>query len=179
MKTLYAAAPYSESNFKDWTTISGKWDLATEEGKTHLHTNAAEGLARIVAGDKEWINYSVEVRARADKWFSEKNGDYGIIVRYTDPGNYYLFLYDNMPATRGLIIQKKVDNQLITIAEKPFSYELGRWYTFKGTISGNDLTFEVDGVKMLTAQATEVAKGPAGLLAWLTEVQFDGFKVTT
>jgi len=34
-------------------------------------------------------------------------------------------------------------------------------------------------MKELTASASEIAKGPAGLLASLTDVKFDGFRVTS
>ncbi len=169
---------FTEANLKDWTTVSGIWDLVQDGGKTYIHCSPAEGPARIVVGDKEWTDYSVEVTSRVDKWLSDKAGDYGLIVRYVGPGDYYLFLYDNNPAAKALIIQKKVGGKLITLASQPFDYETGHSYTFKGIVIGNTLEFDVDGKKMVTATAAEIPKGPAGLLAWQTDIKFDGFEVT-
>jgi hypothetical protein len=133
---------------------------------------------RVVVGDKAWADYAVEVRGRVDKWTSETLGDYGIIARYVDPNNYYLFLYDSNPKVKTLIIQKKVGGVLTTLAQQPFEYKTGQWYTFQGVIAGDRLEFCVDGKKMLTATATDFKTGPAGLLVWLAETQFDGFAVT-
>ncbi len=169
--------PFSDDSLKDWMTVSGKWDLVQENGSTFLHTDSSGGLSRITVGSADWADYSVEVKTRIDKWFSDKAGDYGIIVRYVDPANYYLFLYDSNPSVKALIIQKKVGNKLITLAKQPFAYETGHWYTFKGIVKGNDLEFDVDGQKVLTASASEIPKGPAGFLAWLVDAKFDAVQV--
>jgi hypothetical protein len=175
-KVLYAQ-PFSEETMKAWTTIAGKWGLIVEDQKTYYRSEPAG--ARVVVGDKAWTDYTVEVRARVNQWTSEALGDYGIIARYVDPNNYYLFLYDHNPKVKALIIQKKVAGKLITIAQQPLEYEIGRWYTLRGVVTGDTLDFYLDGQKMLTATATEFKSGPAGLLTWLADVRYDAFKVTT
>jgi len=175
-KGLYTK-PFSEERMKEWVTVSGKWTVTTADTKTCLRCDPAT-LTRVVIGDKAWMDYAVEVRGRVDKWSSETLGDYGIIVRYVDPDNYYLFLYDHNPNVRALIIQKKVGGKLSTIAQQPFEYQTGQWYTFKGVVAGEHLEFYVGGKKMVSATVTDFKSGPAGLLVWLADTQLEGFQVS-
>jgi hypothetical protein len=177
MKKVLYAKPFSDEMMKEWVTVSGKWTVAVEDKKACLHADPA-GIMRVVFGDKTWADYAVEVRGRVDKWTSDKLGDYGIVARYADPNNYYLFLYDSNPNVKGLIIQKKVAGKLTTLAQQPFEYKTGQWYTLKGVVAGEQLEFYVDGKKMLSATATDFKSGPAGLLVWLAETQLEGFGVT-
>lgn len=169
---------FQAATMQDWTVVSGQYSLADEGGRKLLRFDTGKDLCRMITGDSNLSDYSVEIKARALKWNSETYGDYGIIVRYVNPSNYYLFLYDSQPAVRAFIIQKKTDNKLQTVVSLPFTYELGRWYNWKGVVRGNNLEFWVDGKKILSAPADEIAKGSAGLLAWWADVQISDFVLT-
>jgi hypothetical protein len=176
MKKVLYDKPFSDEMMKDWTLLAGKWTVVEEDKKPGLKTDPT-GMTKILIGDKAWADYGAEVRGRVDKWTNDKFGDYGIIARYVDPKNFYLFLYDSNPKVKALIIQKKVDGKLITIGSTPFDYKTGQWYSLRGVVSGDNLEFYVDGKKMVTATATEFKSGQAGLLVWLTDARLEGFKV--
>lgn len=175
MKKVLYDKPFSDEMMKDWTTVAGKWTVVEEDKKVGLHPN--QFGTRVVVGDQAWADYAVEVRGRVDKWTNDKLGDYGIIARYVDPKNYYIFLYDSNPKVKALIIQKKVDGKLITIGSTPFDYKTGQWYSLRGVVAGDNLEFYVDGKKMVTATATEFKSGRPGLLVWLAEARLEGFRV--
>jgi hypothetical protein len=67
---LARCAGIAQGNLKDWTTVSGTWNLIQENGKTYLHSSPAVGPARIIVGKSEWTDYSVEVTAQIDQWLS-------------------------------------------------------------------------------------------------------------
>jgi len=158
-----------------WTVVSGGDAYQLDNGayrcKALDNTNK---LSRALVGDKTWQNYSVEARLKLEKAV-KPNSDFGTIARYHDPDNYYMFLYKIEP--KKIVIERKLKGKLVDIAEAPFELEAGKWHDIKGTVSGRNLSVEVDGKKLAEVADDNFADGGVGFLVYWADVSCERFNV--
>jgi hypothetical protein len=104
-------------------------------------------------------------------------GNAGLVFRYIDPSNYYMFrLNDNVDKAE---LYKKVNGQFTLLASVSQSVATGQWYTLKVTVSGNNVKGYVNGTPIVdwTNPATQLTTGKAGFRLHSTSASFDDFLV--
>lgn len=159
---------------KGWTVVSGTFQV--ENGVYRSRSFAPDApLSRAITGDKTWKNYSVEARLKLGQWAPPQGADFGIIARYQDPGNYYIFLYKRDSKT--IVIERKLEGKLLVLAEAAFDLKTGEWHDFKATLAGGDLAVAIDGRKLVQISDHNFTQGGAGLLAFWADIHCDQFIV--
>ncbi|MDQ3230853.1 MAG: PA14 domain-containing protein, partial [Pseudobdellovibrionaceae bacterium] len=127
-------------------------------------------------GEAEWKNYSIESKVRVNYWGHATTQAVGLIGRYQDDGNYYLFVYE---APGELRIKRKLNGELTTLKSKSFTLNMNHWYNFRTEMIGGTLRFYVDGRLELEVQDGEFASGKAGLISVYASSRFDDLRLLT
>lgn len=175
---IIAAAPQGANaatsvteNFEDnvangFTVATGAYSIVTDGTKVYRTNSAA---ARAVAGDPASTDTDIQATVKVDSWAAGTDRTAGLMTRYSDTDNYYLYLWED----GNLKIRKKVAGTLTTVASTPFALALGTPYTFKAAVAGSALTLSVDGVQQLSANTTGLTSGRVGLISFNGDVRYD------
>lgn len=156
-----------------WTVTSGTFKVEGGAYRSRALTEDVK-LSRAIVGEKTWTDYRVTARLKLEQVASPK-ADYGLIARYQDPNNYYIFLYKT--EAKKLTIETKIKGKLKTVAEAPIELAAGRWHDFQVTVAGGNLSGMVDGRPLVQFTHTEFTAGAPGLLAYWADVQCSRFEV--
>jgi probable HAF family extracellular repeat protein len=177
--SITVASALNSENFEDgvangWNVASGTWDIITDGTKVY-HTKSTDSLSRSVVGDTVWSNYSVKAKLKVNSWGSSSNRGTGIIARYKDTDNYYLFIYE----AGELRIKKKVAGTMSTIGSMTFTFNGSTWYNFEAVLQGPVLKFYVNGKLQLKATDASLTAGKTGLFSVYADARYDDFLVTS
>lgn len=168
-----SAAALSRSDFASgapgWSVLSGDFKAEAGAYRSRALTNETK-LSRTLTGDKSWKNYTVEARVKLET-SAHKNSDYGLVARYQDGDNYYMFLYKIR--LKKIVIERKLKGKLQDIAEAPLDLPAGGWHTIAGTLVGDRIEVAVDGRKLAEVTDPNFGDGGIGLLVFWGDVQFD------
>lgn len=170
--TLYSADFSKDA--KVWTVVSGTFQV--ENGVYRSRSVATDmPLSRAITGDNTWQNYRVEARLKLEQWAPPAGADFGIIARYQDPGNYYIFLYKR--DSRTIVIERKLAGKLLVLKEASIDLQAGEWHDFQATLGGRILAVAIDGKELVQISDDNFSKGGAGLLAFWADVHCADFNV--
>jgi len=149
-----------------FTVVSGAYSTVTDGTKVYKTTS---GTARAVFGDAASADVQVQADVKVASWATSTNRTAGLMARYRDTSNYYIFIYEDGQ----LKIRKKVAGTTTTVASKAFTLTTGTWYTLKGVVSGSTLTMWVNGTQQLTGTPTGLSTGKSGLISFNGDVHYD------
>ena len=164
---------FEDSVANGWTVVSGTWSIATDGTKVY-NTLPTDSLSRSVVGDSTWSSYSVETKAKVNSWGNTSYRTVGILGRYVDTNNYYVFAYE---APGNLNIKKKAAGTMTTLVTKSYALNTGNWYNIKAVMDGSTLKLYVNGVEELTTTDNSLSTGKAGLISVYGDNRFDDFVV--
>lgn len=166
-----SAATSVNEDFEDgvangFTVPTGSYSIITDGSRVY---RTASATARAVVGDPASSNVEVQAAVKVASWSGSTGLTAGLMARYIDANNYYLFIYEDGQ----LKIRKKVSGTLTTVASKAYTLNTGAWYTFKAVANGTTLTLSVNGVQQLTATTTGNTVGKVGLVSFRGDVRYD------
>lgn len=153
----------------DWNIQSGTWTTAMD-GSNVMKQTSTIGESVIVAGSKSWKDYVVQSRIKIIA-NGASNMASGIIGRYTDSNNYYLYRLNSH--TNRVELLKKVDGTFTTIKSTPMNVNTDQWYTLKLVMDGNSIHGYVDGINNISVIDTSITHGYIGLRTYGQAVQLD------
>ena len=170
--TIYSAD--FEQDARKWAVVSGSFQV--EDGMYRSRSLGPEKpLSRAVTGDRTWKNYRVDARLKLEQWAPPEGADFGLIARYQDPGNYYIFLYKR--DTGKIVIERKLKGELLVLAAASVALKAGDWHVFSATLHGGDLAVAIDGRQYVRISDRNFSEGGAGLLMFWADVRCAEFKV--
>ncbi|MFQ5809919.1 MAG: family 16 glycoside hydrolase, partial [Armatimonadota bacterium] len=165
---------FSDRRREAWQAMSGRWSVV--DGR--LKGAAVRGAAMAVLGPPNWDDISFGCRARPGS-----GGGLGVLFRYGDSGNYYLFRW----GTKGPQTVYKAKQQLVRVvggqkqilAEAPGACETGRWHQIHVLLRGGHIRVFVDGALALESGDGALRSGKIGFYGEATKgVNFDDLAVT-
>ncbi|MEV5334513.1 alpha-L-arabinofuranosidase C-terminal domain-containing protein [Streptomyces werraensis] len=121
-----------------WRHVGGgSWTV--QDGRFVQTDEAAENTL-VTAGDPEWRDYDLRVRAE------KRSGKEGFLVAFgvKDTGNYYWWNLGGWNNTRSAV-EQAVDGGKSTLLSKPGSIETGRAYDIRVEVRGRQVTLYLDG----------------------------------
>ncbi|GKQ34846.1 alpha-L-arabinofuranosidase C-terminal domain-containing protein [Streptomyces sp. A012304] len=121
-----------------WThTGGGSWSI--QDGQ-YVQTDAAAENTMVSAGDKDWHDYDLHVKA------TKKSGKEGFLVAFgvKDTGNYYWWNLGGWNNTTSAV-EQAVDGGKSTLISKPGTIETGRAYDIDIKVRGRQVTLYLDG----------------------------------
>jgi hypothetical protein len=149
-----------------FTVVTGAYSIVTDGTKVYKTTSAT---ARAVVGDAASTNVDVSADIKVASWSATTGRTAGLMARYVDTNNYYLFVYED----GYLQIKKKVGGTLTTVNQVAYTWNTGTTYTLRGTVSGSTLNLYVNGVLQVTGTTTGISAGRVGLISFNGDVRND------
>lgn len=102
----------------------------------------------------------------------------GVVFRYQDPDNYYLWSTHAQRPFRALAV--KQDARYEILAEEGEGYQRGKWFQVKFVFSGSRVTGFVNGEKSFEIQDPTFSEGAIGFYSWGNSgVQFRNVRFKT
>lgn len=133
-----------------WSNIYDNFGSGTDPAKPGTYA---------LTGDLNWTDYTIRAEVR-----STDNDAIGIIFRYQDPQNYYRFSMDTQRSYRRLI--KKVQGNVIVLAEDAEAYARDRWYALRIAVKGIRIQIFVDEGVLFDVGDDSLSQGKFGLYCW-------------
>lgn len=156
---------FDEGVWSDWT-VSDPWNNietvgtgydASGDGCLELDKPSGELIA--TAGDGAWTNYSAEASATI---LNSSPTFPGVLFRYVDDRNFYMFRVTPPGANQSAQLYKKVNGAFTLLAQTPCSIAVGTKFTLKVTAGGTSLTCFLNGTSVITLTDTNHPKGKVG-----------------
>lgn len=166
----------TSDNFEDgdasgWTPTAGTWSVVTDGSKVYKQTSTS-GEAVSVTGSSSWSNYSVQAIMKL--YDAPANNASGIIGRYADNDNYYLF---RLTTTGQVQLYKKSGGTFTLLQDAPMTVNINTPYTLKLTFSGSSINGFVNGSSMISVTDTSISSGKIGLRTYKQTASFDDVTV--
>ena len=125
-------------------------------------------------------DFTLEVEAR--QLSGGADNSYGVMVRYVDDGNFYRF---DLSGDSYYAVSKLENQEWITLADwqtSPHIKPQGEVNLLKIVCKGSQMTFQVNGQKLVAVEDDSFERGDVGLFAGTfsdpsIEVEFDNLKI--
>ena len=158
---------FESGTAEGWEAVSGDWQVIAEGG--NMVYNTVAGTNRSITGDDSWADYSVEVKLMVKEWSDPSTQRVGIYGRFQDSNNNYQIVYE----AGQFRIRCQVDGSFKNLANKKYTLETGRWYTFKAEMIGTSIKLYVDGEEQVAVEDSTYSSGKAGLIVRNGKAIFD------
>ncbi|WP_409342822.1 right-handed parallel beta-helix repeat-containing protein [Paenibacillus sp. MBLB4367] len=172
-----------EQGANAWNTVMGNLTVVAEGSGNHALTqtdaSSVSGVARSWAGSMDWVSYQFDAKIRFDQFYRNTSW-LTLYARYVDANNYYLVEIQGDPVQGGYIgLKKKVNGLVIPLQEKTGWFpSIGQWIDMQLLVDGTEITFYVDGEKVLSGTDYELTHGAIAAAIYQTNVYIDDVKVT-
>jgi hypothetical protein len=110
-------------------------------------------------GESVWTNYTIDLKLR-----SQDDDGIGVMVRYQDSDNYYLFSMGKQRRYRKLT--KRVNGVLGVLAEDTVPYTMNQWYSVRIEVQGSNIKVYLDRALLFDVTDDSIASGKVGLYSW-------------
>lgn len=166
---------FQDANALGWLTHGpGNWSVVSSDGSYVYRQQSTTGDARAVLGESDATNQSIQADMRVRSGGGTAPWA-GLMVRYTDPGNFYYLLVNS----KSIQIRRIVNGVFEPIATVPFTWALGRTYNFRLEAIGKRIRAFRDGELAVEAIDASHARGSAGLTMWRAATDYDNVIVTS
>lgn len=164
---------FEDNNYSGWTTSGGTWSV-TDDGTKALAQTSASGEALAYTGEASLRNYTYSARLK----LLTASGNAGLLFRYADNSNYYMFRLNDAGDKAELF--KKTAGTLTMVSSASYSVTPGQWAELKVDVSGSTVTAYAGGVQLIqwTDTGAQPAGGKVGIRMHTSTARIDDVKVT-
>jgi len=167
---------FEDGNMDEWTSWGCKWQI--ENGELILQPVGFQ--CGFTIGEADWQDYTVGVKVKiVEHQVNPKLGEGAVIIFRVTMPNFHVF---SLRTASGSDL--KVAGVWSAGAEgrknKPFEWELNRWYDLRVRAKGSQFEFSIDGKIVLSYISDVYPTGEVGLGIGneFTSAHFDDFFVT-
>jgi hypothetical protein len=148
---------YSSFPQGNWMNATGNGSWAISQISTQLakQTNTSATNYIMTNGQASWTNYTYQARIQAGSTGSTT----GILGRYADNNNYYMFALNN----GNVVLKKKVRGTTTTLQSAPYSFNSSTFYTLQLSMNGSTISGSVNGVALVSATDSSLSSGKIAL----------------
>ena len=155
---------------------AGKW--RAEDGQ--LVQEALAPNVRLLFGDPEWTDYTVEIEfLKTDGTQESYNYDAGIclMLRATDLKNFY-WAHLGMSDNREHAMEIEQDSERVPIFPKVAgTIQSGRWYRLRASVRGKSIRVWLDETLLFQIEDVRHTQGGIGLGNWMTSTRWRNLTV--
>lgn len=160
-----------------WQVSSGRLNQYTNIHDNNLSESTPTKRGTIAwTGSRDWQDYEVRVR------FSSPDDDgLGVVARYRDSNNYYVFSLDRQRTNARLVRVRSGTWRVIAENRSHVGYARNIWSTMALSVVGDRLVARLNGETLFDiVDATPLSRGAAGMYSWGSAgVRFDDLSVST
>ncbi|MDI4644431.1 family 16 glycoside hydrolase [Cohnella hashimotonis] len=162
---------FEDNDISDWTVSGGSWGTATD-GSVTLSQNTSAGEAVAYKGNGIWSDYTYSARVKLLTSF----GNAGLLFRYADNANYYLFRLNDSGDKAELY--KKSGGTMTLVSSAGCTVNPGQWAAMKVKVVGSSITGYVDGVQLVQwTDSSALAAGKIGIRMVSSTARIDDVNV--
>lgn len=158
---------YEDGDASSWVPSTGVWSVVTDGTKVFKQTSTT-GEAVTVTGNASWTNYTLQAKLKMYDALSFNAS--GIIGRYVDDNNYYLFRLITAGSAQ---LYKKSGGTFTLLQEVPLTVNTNTAYTLKLVMSGSTLTGYVNGAQLVSVTDSTFTSGKIGFRTYKQTASFD------
>ncbi len=164
---------FEDGNSTGWTTEAGTWSVVSEGTEVFKQTGTAVS-GKVASGDLAWSDYAVQARIKANDFNAASAS--GIMFRYQDANNYYMFrLHESGKAQ---LYRKVGGAPAELLQESAQAVSPHTWYTLKIVANGNTINGYVNGVqKIANVKDSSFSTGKIGAISYLQSFSIDDVEV--
>jgi hypothetical protein len=163
-----------EATPSNWKIVPGGF-LAEVNGPLGgtLGNNPNKNGTYVLAGSPSWTNYTISAR-----WNLFAGNAIGVVFRYQDINNYYVYFVDLVNGPQGIIKRKNGVNSIL--ASATIGGTKGEWDNVQVQVSGSMISVTLNGTPTVSAwDPNPISAGRIGLYGWASpDVYFDDVVVT-
>jgi fibronectin type 3 domain-containing protein len=171
-----------------WVNGTGNGTWSIDSGTSNVLKLSTAGSTFVVAaGEQSWGDYSVSAEARITGIPTSGTARSGVIARYQDKNNYYVFFVRRSTTKDDVVLTKRVNNseqsafQTAVLSE---TIDVNKVYHLTLEVEGNQLKGYVDGNLVVSATDESFSSGKVGLYsnsgsAYTGTILFDDVVVTS
>lgn len=165
---------FEAGELRGWMPLPGSM-LAIEstDRSRVLQQTSRDGDAGAYVAGMDWTDQSIQADVRVLE--SDDKGWFGMVVRRSDPANYY---YVTVRGSKLIQLRRMVDGTFEEIASAPFTFEGNRFYRLRLEAVGTWLRAYVDGKLLVEARDTTHEHGQAGIQMYKASVEYDNIVIT-
>lgn len=168
---------FEDGNANGWTTIPGStFQVVASAGSSVYRQSSLAGDAGAIMDASARRNQAIQADIRPTAFASGGERWFGLVVRYTDPGNYY---YVTLRNTNVVQLKRMHNGSFTTLAQKALPVPLNRTYRVRLEAVGTRLRVFVDNTFVAEATDTTLAQGNAGIFMYKTSADYDNVVVTS
>lgn len=176
--SLMTELPFVE-NFENGsiscTVVNGTWNIETRDNNTVYAQADASSEATVLLGPSG-NNYSVQTDLAVDSWSNGKA--VGVLGRYSNQNNYYLWRIGNVGGDNRLQLLRKLNGQFTTLYEQPAPFDAFELNNLKLVLSDSTLKGYLNGELKVQINDSALSSGRAGVRSYATDFYFDDVCVT-
>jgi hypothetical protein len=166
---------FEDNTATDWSVWGASdWRIVSSGGSRVYRQLNTQGGARAILETSEGTDQSIQADVRIQSGAGPAPWA-GLMVRYTDPQNFYYLLIDKSSVQ----IRRIVNGAFGSIATAPFNLVLGRTYRFRLEAIGERIQAFVNGELVAEVIDGTHAGGKAGLTMWRSVTEYDNVVVTS
>ncbi len=163
---------FEDGDFSGWSKSGGAWSVVTDGSKALQQSKAISDNARVFAGDKGSVDYTVEAKVKP---LSLGAGGYvGLLARAKSVTSFYRLAL--LPGNR-IELQVVNSGTVTVLGSATCGVSAGTWYTLSLRVNGSTISGAVDGATIATATNSSLAGGRIGLQTSLSSASFDDVTV--
>ncbi len=162
---------FEDNDYSDWATSGGTWSLISD-GSLALSQSLASGEALAYTGNASWNNYTYSARVK----LLTASGNAGLVFRYADNSNYYMFRLND--AVDKAELYKKSGGTMTLVGSASVTITPGQWADMKVTVSGNSITGYVNNAQLIQwTDTAPISAGKIGIRMHTSTARIDDVKV--
>lgn len=164
-----------ENGSSPCTVINGAWNIETLDNN-HVYVQEGTDSEAIVLFGASDADYAVQVNLAVKGWANGKAA--GVLGRYNDQNNYYLWRIGNVAGENRLQLLRKVNGQFTTLFEQAVPYDAFEMNNLKLVLSGSVLKGYFNGELKTELEDLSLSSGCAGVRGYATDFYIDDICVT-
>lgn len=166
---------FEDNDAADWSAWgSADWRIVSSGGSRVFRQHDTQGGARAILDTFESGDQAIQADVRVQSGAGPAPW-VGLMVRYTDPENFYYLLVDNTSVQ----IRSIVNGAYGPLATAPFDLVQGQTYRFRLEAVGDRIRAYVNDEVLAEALDDTHASGKVGLTMWRSVTEYDNVVVTS
>lgn len=157
------------------TVVNGTWNIETVDNN-HVYVQANTTSEAIVLFEMSGEDYAVQANLAVESWANGKA--VGVLGRYNDQNNYYLWRIGNVAGENRLQLLRKVSGQFTTLYEQPASFNAFELNNLKLVLSGSTLKGYLNGELKVQINDSSLSSGRSGVRSYATDFYVDDVCIT-
>jgi len=165
---------FADGDASGWAKSGGDWSVVSDGTPVYRQGKLDSELARVVAGDSGWTDYSVQARVKPLA-FDGSARYVGLAARVAGSTKFYRLVLLNANRAE---LQYVNGSSVTVIGGASRTVATGTWYTLRIDVTGSTISGYLDGTQVGSGSNSSIGSGSIGLQTFHATASFDDVLVS-